>query len=54
MGEGFGPLIHIYPHLVQADLIRMKPEPIHFVCTDGAQADTPTITALYKTHTTIP
>ena len=41
MGEDFGPLIHIYPHSVQADLIRMKLEPIHYVWSDGAQADTP-------------
>ena len=41
MGEGFGPLIQMYPHSVQADLIRMKPEPIHYVCSGGAQADTP-------------
>ena len=41
MGEGFGPLIQMYPHSVQADLISMKPEPIHYVCSDGAQADTP-------------
>ena len=44
VGEGFGLLIHIYPHSVQAGLIRMKPEPIHYVCSDIAQADTPTIT----------
>ena len=41
VGEGFGLLIHIYPHSVQAGLVRMKPEPIHYVCSDGAQADTP-------------
>ena len=41
VGEGFGPLIHIHPHSVQADFIRMKPKPIHYVCSDGAQADTP-------------
>ena len=46
MGEGFGVLILIDPLSVQARLIRMKPEPIHFVCSDGAQADTPTITML--------
>ena len=40
MGEGFGPLIQMYPYSVQADLISMKPEPIHYVCSDGAQADT--------------
>ena len=40
MGEGFGLLIHIYPLSVQAALIRMKPEPIHYVRSDGAQADT--------------
>ena len=45
VGEGFGPLIQIYPHSVQADLIRMKPEPIHLVCSDGAQADTPPLQA---------
>ena len=28
MGEGFGLLIHMYPHSVQAGLISMKPEPI--------------------------
>ena len=41
VGEGFGPLIQIYPHLVQAGLIRTKPETIHYVYSDGAQADTP-------------
>ena len=40
VGEGFGILIHIYHHSVQAGLIRMEPEPIHYVCSDGAQADT--------------
>ena len=29
VGEGFGLLIHMYPHSVQAGLISMKPEPIH-------------------------
>ena len=41
MGEGFGPLIQMYPYSVQADLISMKTEPIHYVCSDGAQAATP-------------
>ena len=41
VGEGFGPLIQMYPHPVQAALISMKPEPIHSVCSDGAQAGTP-------------
>ena len=41
VGEGFGVLIQIYPHSVQAGLISMKPEPIHYVCFDGAQAETP-------------
>ena len=41
VGEGFVLLILMYPRSVQAGLISMKPEPIHFVCTDGAQADTP-------------
>ena len=40
MGTGFGLFIYIYPHSVQAGLIRMKPEAIHYVCSDGAQADT--------------
>ena len=30
-----------YPHSVQAGRISMKPEPIHYVCSDGAQSDTP-------------
>ena len=39
--QGFGPLlINIYPPSVQAGLISMKPQPIHYVCSDGAQADT--------------
>ena len=41
MGEGFGPLIQMYPHSVQADLNSMKPEPIYYVRSGGAQADTP-------------
>ena len=41
VGEGFGPLIQIYLYSVQADLIRMKPESMHYVCFDEAQADTP-------------
>ena len=41
VGEGFGPLIQIYPQSVQADLINMKPDSIPYVCMDGAQADTP-------------
>ena len=40
VGEGFVLLIHMYPPSVQAGLIREKPEPIHYVCSDGAQADT--------------
>ena len=40
VGEGFGSLIQMCPHSVQAALISMKPEPIHYVCSDGAQADT--------------
>ena len=43
VGEGFGLLIQMYPHSVQADLIRIKPEPIHYVCSNGAQADTPSL-----------
>ena len=31
VGEGFGFLIHMYPHSDQAGLISMKPEPIHYV-----------------------
>ena len=33
----------MYAHSVQADLISMKPEPIHCVCPNGAQADTPSL-----------
>ena len=40
VGAGFGPLKQMYPHSVQADLISMKSEPIHFVCFDGAQTNT--------------
>ena len=40
---GFGLLIHIYPQSVLADLIRMKREAIHYVCSDGAQANTPSL-----------
>ena len=29
--EGFGLLIHMYPHSVQAGLISLKPDPIHYV-----------------------
>ena len=47
MGEGFRPLIRMYPHSVQADLISMKPEHMHYVCSDGAQADTPPLQLEY-------
>ena len=41
VGEGLGSFIKMRSNSVQADLISMKPEPIHYVCSDGAQPDTP-------------
>ena len=40
VGEGFDPYIYMYPHSVQAGLIIMLPEPIHYENSDGVHADT--------------
>ena len=39
VGEVFDSYVYMYPHSVLAGLIRMSPEPVHYVCSDGAQTD---------------